>query len=114
MSHSPRHRARSGPSPPPPSRRSPPLSRSHQIDQAQQRHPDDVERVPEEAEAKQAAAHVIERPPINGLRRQEDQPYEPDGDVDPMQAHEAEECRKEGAPRWTGAPREEPGKFAAL
>src|ERR1700730_14178914 len=71
--------------------------RSHEINQGQQRHPDDVECVPEQAETEQPAAHEVARAPHRGLRHQENEPYETDGNVRAVQTDETEEGREEGA-----------------
>src|SRR5229473_1392709 len=72
----------------------------------------DVECVPEQAEAKEPAAHEVARAPHHGLCHHENEPYETRGHVRAVQSDEAEKGREEGAARGAGALRDHAREFA--
>src|ERR1700704_5575434 len=72
-----------------------PSSRSHQIHERQQRHPDDVERMPEQAETQKAPKHEIARALYGRLRHHEGEPEQACGDMRTVQTDQAEKSREE-------------------
>ena len=70
---------------------------SHQIDDREQPDPDDVERVPEQGKAEQAALHAGAKSLDCDLRHHHGQPDQSGGDVQPVAADQGEECGQKGA-----------------
>src|SRR5215510_14874756 len=77
--------------------------RSEEIDDGEEGDPDDVERVPKQAEAQETAEHV--RPEALGedLRHHREEPEEACSDMEAVTADKSEEGREEGAARRAGA-----------
>ena len=80
-----------------------PSAGSHQIDQGEHPDPDDVQRVPEQAEAQQAPQHVRPQALGDDLRHHIDEENEAAGDVDAVRADQGEKAGKKGAARGPGA-----------
>ena len=87
---------------------------SHQIDDREQRHPDDVERVPEQVEAEQPAQNVGAEALDEDLRHHRAQPQEPGADMQAVAADHGEEGRQEGAALRARACADQAGEIVRL
>ena len=90
------------------------MRRSHQIDDREERDPDDVERVPEQGEAQDAAQDVGAESLGEDLRHHRQQPEQAGRDMQAVAADQREEGRQEGAARRPGAARDQAGELAQL
>src|SRR3984893_13158906 len=70
---------------------------SHQINNREQPNPDDVERVPEQGKAEQAALHAGAKVADRDLDHHHDEPDQPDRDVQSVTADKGKEGRQKGA-----------------
>src|ERR1700750_2147433 len=84
---------------------------SHQIDDAEQPHPDDVERVPEQSEAEQAPLHSGSQTLECDLSHHNAQPDHPRGDVQPMTADQGKERGQERTSLRGGADGDHAGEL---
>src|SRR5215475_7845189 len=87
---------------------------SHQIDYGEDQDPDDVERVPEQGEAVQAAHHDVLKTSQGQLDHHENQPCQSDGHMQPVTADQREERGKECATLGRGSQRNHTLEFAKL
>src|SRR5258706_9964441 len=63
----------------------------HEIDMREDRHPYDIEGMPEQAETYQPSKNVVPEPLCEYLRHHRTQPEKPDGHVQAVATHEREE-----------------------
>mmetsp|Transcript_33954 Transcript_33954/g.61689 ORF Transcript_33954/g.61689 Transcript_33954/m.61689 type:complete len:276 (+) Transcript_33954:659-1486(+) len=77
--------------------------RSHQVDEAEDADPDDVQEMPEHRQADQPAPVGGDQSQAVHLQHQHHQPDDAERDVQPVRAHQREERRQEGAALRPGA-----------
>ena len=75
---------------------------SSQVDDGEDSNPDDVQRVPEQREAKQSPTHHGLKAEGGNLQQHDDQPGESKANVETMGTDEGKKSRQEGAVRRAG------------
>ncbi len=87
---------------------------SHQVNHGEQRDPDDVQGVPEQAEAQDAPQDIGPVSLGEHLRHHRQQPQQAGGHVQAVAADQREEGREERAARRAGAARDHAGELVHL